>query len=219
MDDVFEKNREILDDILIEFHKNIHTALLCYNVFDEISNYAEKINNENHGYSFGIYLKLALEGMVLRVCNIYEPIDNKYVKFSVGQILQMLRECKPIDPERLASFIELLGVKKNSGKPIDEDFIRIASSKMPNRDRNSVLKKLTLFRNDRIAHPKYFEDNDSHNLPSLENITELIDWGKNFGETVSEAYLTSYWDHSYDAGRIKMALKRLFATLDVKDNN
>jgi hypothetical protein len=101
----------------------------------------QKINDNNHGYSLGIYQKLALDNMVLKVCNAYEPLEKQYTKF--------------------------------------------------------------------------FEDSEDECLPCLESISELIEWGQEFGETVSSAYLASHWDHSYDAARIRTALKRLFKEIEV----
>ena len=219
MDDVRSINSEKIDKVLTDFHKNIHSALLYRNVYEEIGEKALKINDNNHGYSLGIYQKLALESMVLKVCNAYEPLEKQYTKYSVGQILELLKGCEPIEEQYLVSFIDskYLKITAFNDLNIGEKFIKIVSSKMPNRNRCGTLKKLIEFRNNYIAHPKFFEDSEDVCLPCLESISELIEWGQEFGEAVSSAYLASHWDHAYDAGRIRMALKRLFKELEVID--
>jgi hypothetical protein len=42
MDDVLSKNFEKIDQVLIDFHKNIHSALLYRSVYEEISENASK---------------------------------------------------------------------------------------------------------------------------------------------------------------------------------
>ncbi|GJM00054.1 MAG: hypothetical protein DHS20C07_17330 [Methyloligella sp.] len=217
MDDVLSSNFEKIDKVLTDFHKNIHSALLYRNVYEEIGEKASKINDNNHGYSLGIYQKLALESMVLKVCNAYEPLEKQYTKYSVGQILELLKGCEPIEEQYLVSFIDskYLEITAFNDLNIGEKFIKIISSKMPNRNRSGTLKKLIEFRNNYIAHPKFLEEKEDEDLPSLESISELIEWGKEFGEAVSSAYLASYWNHTSDAGRIRTALKRLFKEIEV----